>query len=117
MNKTVFFGTLTAAGIVAGMASAATLDDVKARGELNCGVSTGLAPRRDGRRAVPSFQLPVEQYTDDRHAPSAMARETGIPAATIERVAAELARVAFDESIELPIAWTDRAGHRHRSVV
>jgi general L-amino acid transport system substrate-binding protein len=43
MRKSVFFGTLTAAGLMAGAAAAATLDDVQARGELNCGVSTGLA--------------------------------------------------------------------------
>ena len=42
MKKTVFFGALTVAGIAAGAASAATLDDVKARGKLNCGVTTGL---------------------------------------------------------------------------
>jgi len=42
MKKTVFVGTLTAAAVIAGMASAAKLDDVKARGELNCGVSTGV---------------------------------------------------------------------------
>ncbi|MEZ5884456.1 MAG: amino acid ABC transporter substrate-binding protein [Paracoccaceae bacterium] len=42
MTKSVFFGTLTAVGLAAGIASAATLDDVKARGELNCGVNTGL---------------------------------------------------------------------------
>ncbi|WP_136683674.1 amino acid ABC transporter substrate-binding protein [Falsirhodobacter xinxiangensis] len=42
MTKTVFFGTLTVAGLAAGLASAATLDDVKARGELNCGVNPGL---------------------------------------------------------------------------
>ena len=43
MNKTVFFGALTFAGVAAAsMASAATLDDVKARGTLNCGVTTGL---------------------------------------------------------------------------
>ncbi|WP_062763044.1 amino acid ABC transporter substrate-binding protein [Falsirhodobacter sp. alg1] len=42
MKKTVFFGTLTAAGLAAGLASAATLDDVKARGELVCGVNPGL---------------------------------------------------------------------------
>ena len=42
MKKTVFFGALTAVGLVAGAASAATLDDVKARGKLNCGVTTGL---------------------------------------------------------------------------
>ncbi|WP_341368380.1 amino acid ABC transporter substrate-binding protein [Yoonia sp. BS5-3] len=42
MKTSVFFGALTVAGMAAGMASAATLDDVKARGQLNCGVSTGL---------------------------------------------------------------------------
>ena len=52
MNKSVFFGALTVAGLAAGASAAATLDDVKARGTLNCGVSTGLvgfaAPDADG---------------------------------------------------------------------
>jgi len=43
MKKSVFLGALTVAGLAAGAAAAATLDDVKARGTLNCGVSTGLA--------------------------------------------------------------------------
>ena len=42
MKKSVFFGALAVAGVSAGMAAAATLDDVKARGKLNCGVTTGL---------------------------------------------------------------------------
>jgi general L-amino acid transport system substrate-binding protein len=42
MKKSVFLGALTVAGLVAGAATAATLDDVKARGKLNCGVTTGL---------------------------------------------------------------------------
>lgn len=42
MKKSVFFGTLMAAGLTAGIASATTLEDVKARGVLNCGVNTGL---------------------------------------------------------------------------
>ncbi|MEL6520885.1 MAG: amino acid ABC transporter substrate-binding protein [Pseudomonadota bacterium] len=42
MNKSAFFGTLIATGLLAGASAAATLDDVKARGKLNCGVSTGL---------------------------------------------------------------------------
>jgi len=42
MKKTVILGALTAAGFAAGAASAATLDDVKARGQLNCGVATGV---------------------------------------------------------------------------
>ena len=42
MKKSVLFGALAVAGLSSGMAAAATLDDVKARGTLNCGVSTGL---------------------------------------------------------------------------
>ncbi|WP_289150283.1 amino acid ABC transporter substrate-binding protein [uncultured Salipiger sp.] len=42
MKKTVILGALTVAGLAAGATGAATLDDVKARGSLNCGVSTGL---------------------------------------------------------------------------
>ena len=42
MNKSVLLGALTIAGLAAGAAAAGTLDDVKARGTLNCGVTTGL---------------------------------------------------------------------------
>ncbi len=42
MKKSVLLGTFAAAALVSGMASAATLDDVKARGELICGSNTGL---------------------------------------------------------------------------
>ncbi len=53
MKKSVFLGALTVAGLTAGAAAAATLDDVKARGTLNCGVTTGLvgfaAPDENGR--------------------------------------------------------------------
>ncbi|MGH1425954.1 MAG: amino acid ABC transporter substrate-binding protein [Pseudooceanicola sp.] len=53
MKKSVILGALTVAGLTAGAAAAATLDDVKARGKLNCGVTTGLvgfaAPDANGR--------------------------------------------------------------------
>ncbi len=42
MKKTVFLGALTVASFAAGLASAGTLEDVQARGKLNCGVTTGL---------------------------------------------------------------------------
>ncbi|QQA43360.1 amino acid ABC transporter substrate-binding protein [Pelagovum pacificum] len=42
MKKSVFLGALTVAGLCAGASAAATLDDVTARGTLNCGVTTGL---------------------------------------------------------------------------
>ncbi|SEV97218.1 L-glutamine-binding protein /L-glutamate-binding protein /L-aspartate-binding protein /L-asparagine-binding protein [Aliiroseovarius sediminilitoris] len=53
MKKTVFLGALTVASLAAGASAAATLDDVKARGKLNCGVTTGLvgfaAPDANGK--------------------------------------------------------------------
>jgi general L-amino acid transport system substrate-binding protein len=55
MKKSVFFGTLAASTMVAGLAMAGTLDDVKARGELICGSNTGLtgfgAPDANGNWA------------------------------------------------------------------
>ncbi|MBF9025490.1 transporter substrate-binding domain-containing protein [Rhodobacterales bacterium HKCCD6035] len=42
MKKSVFLATLAVAGVAAGISQASTLDEVKARGSLNCGVTTGL---------------------------------------------------------------------------
>ncbi len=42
MKKSVLLGALTVAGLAAGAASAGTLEDVQARGKLNCGVTTGV---------------------------------------------------------------------------
>ncbi|NBO20409.1 MAG: amino acid ABC transporter substrate-binding protein [Rhodobacteraceae bacterium] len=42
MKKSLFLGVIAATTMVAGMAAAGTLDDVKARGELLCGSNTGL---------------------------------------------------------------------------
>jgi general L-amino acid transport system substrate-binding protein len=52
MKTSVVLGALTAATLAAGAAAAGTVDDVKARGKLNCGVTTGLvgfaAPNAEG---------------------------------------------------------------------
>mgnify|MGYP006167763487 CR=1 FL=1 len=42
MKRSMFLGTLAASTVLAGAAFGGTLDDVKARGELNCGVNVGL---------------------------------------------------------------------------
>ena len=42
MKKSVILGAATVAGLAASAALAGTADDVKARGKLNCGVTTGL---------------------------------------------------------------------------
>ena len=76
----------------------------------------GDAVLPDGRRAVPVFQLVAERYLDPRYAPAAVAETCGVPAATIRRLAGELAHAAFEEEIELPVPWTDWAGRRHETM-
>ncbi|GAA4777929.1 molybdopterin oxidoreductase family protein [Stakelama sediminis] len=70
----------------------------------------------DGKVCVPSFQLLAQRYLDERYAPDSVAERCGIAADTIRRVAAELAHVAFEEEIELPVAWTDWRGVRHETM-
>ncbi|WP_026379289.1 molybdopterin oxidoreductase family protein [Afifella pfennigii] len=70
----------------------------------------------NGRTCVPVFQLIAERYSAPEFAPEAVAERCGVPAETIRRIAAELAHIAFEEAIELPIAWTDWAGRRHETM-
>jgi anaerobic selenocysteine-containing dehydrogenase len=76
----------------------------------------GDARLADGRRAVPVFQLIAERYLDPQYAPEAVAETCGVSAVRIRELAAEIARVAFDEAIELPVPWTDWAGRRHETM-
>ena len=71
----------------------------------------------DGRRVVTSFQLIAERYLLPEWTPDAVAGRCGVPADTIRRIAAELARVAFEETIELNVPWTDYAGRYHDKMV
>jgi anaerobic selenocysteine-containing dehydrogenase len=70
----------------------------------------------NGRTCVPVFQRIAERYLDPQYSPDAVAARCGLDAATIRRIAAELAHVAFEQEIELPIAWTDWAGRRHATM-
>ena len=71
----------------------------------------------DGRRAKTVFSLVSERYLDDRYAPEAVASQCGVAAETIHRLALEMAQVAFNATVELPIRWTDMHGRRHDSVI
>ncbi len=71
----------------------------------------------DGRTAIPVFQLLAERYLDGRYDPDEVAERTGIPAATIRRIAAELAHAAFSEEVVLEVPWTDWAGRRHERMI
>lgn len=69
-----------------------------------------IAP--DGRRVKTVMSLLAERYLDPRYAPENVAAECGVDAATIERIALEMAHVAFKETIELDVEWTDWAGRK-----
>ncbi len=68
----------------------------------------------DGTPVKPSFQLLKERVAECT--PEWAEGITGIPAATIKRIAHEMGVVARDQKIELPIAWTDWWGQEHQSV-
>jgi sulfite dehydrogenase (quinone) subunit SoeA len=95
---------------------------LSAAGGLASGLQPGVEARvvgeaslPDGRRAVPVFQLVAERYLDPQYAPEQVAPVCGIPAATIRRVAAEIA-AAFGEPIEIAVPWTDWAGRTHATM-
>ncbi len=66
---------------------------------------------------VSVFQLMAQRYLRDEYAPEAVAERCGIPAARIRAIAAELARVAFDEAFELDQEWTDFRGEKHDKMI
>jgi anaerobic selenocysteine-containing dehydrogenase len=68
----------------------------------------------DGTGVKPAFQLledRLKQYTAEW-----AEGITGVPAATVRRLAHEMGITARDERIELPIAWTDCWGREHETV-
>jgi anaerobic selenocysteine-containing dehydrogenase len=68
----------------------------------------------DGTRVRPAFELLAERVRP--HTAEWAEAITGIPAATIRRLAHEMGITARDEKIELPIAWTDCWGNEHAAV-
>jgi anaerobic selenocysteine-containing dehydrogenase len=82
------------------------------------GVQPDLAGtwRRAGITHRPVMHLIAEQYLDRAYSPEAVADRCGVPAERIRALAAELARVAFDEAEEIPYPWEDFRGERHETV-
>ncbi|WP_424985650.1 molybdopterin oxidoreductase family protein [Microbulbifer sp. S227A] len=78
------------------------------------GIYPDLSATHEGHRTV--FQHLAERYLSAEHAPEAVAERCGIPAPRIRAIAAELARVAFDEAFEIEREWTDFRGETHRTM-
>ncbi|MBT8039938.1 MAG: molybdopterin-dependent oxidoreductase [Xanthomonadales bacterium] len=71
----------------------------------------------DGTTARPAFELMAARYIEPQYSADVVEDKTGIPAATIRRIAAELAHAAFEQEIELDIEWTDWAGRKHDKMI
>jgi len=82
------------------------------------GVKPDLAAthRAKGVTHRPVFHQMADQYLSDDYTPEAVADRVGIPAERIRAIAAELARVAFEEAFELDHEWTDFRGEKHQTM-
>ena len=86
--------------------------------------TTGIDPalfgsftRAEGGALRPAFALLAERYSDASYAPEAVAARCGVSAASIRRLAAEIASAAFEHPVVLEQPWTDTAGRRHERMV
>ncbi|MEL6375200.1 MAG: molybdopterin-dependent oxidoreductase, partial [Pseudomonadota bacterium] len=90
---------------------------VSAREPIEAPKMSGTVTLEDGRTARPVFELIARRYLSDEYAPEKVAAETGIEAAAIRRIAAELADVAFKQEVVLDQPWTDIHGRRHEKMI
>jgi len=87
-------------------------DDPGARPALK-----GDFPAPDGGRCAPVFELMARKYLEPGYAPEAVAARCGVDAATIRRLAAEIAHAAFNDPLTVETPWTDWLGRRHERFV
>jgi anaerobic selenocysteine-containing dehydrogenase len=72
--------------------------------------------RHAGITHRPVMHLIASRYLDRKYAPEMVADRCGIKAEKIKAIAAELARVAFEEEIVLDREWTDFRGETHENM-
>ncbi len=96
----------------------------RARGEAKCWKDCGIGAALSGKfeiggglTAIPAFELAAKKYLDSRYAPDNVEKATGIAAAKIRSIAAELAHAAFEQEIRLEQPWTDWRGERHEFMI
>ncbi|WP_422040311.1 molybdopterin oxidoreductase family protein [Roseibium sp.] len=83
------------------------------------GVKPDLAAQvdMDGVTHKTVFQHLADRFLSDDHSPEAVSEQCGVRPGRIRAIAAELARVAFEEAFELDQPWTDFRGTRHEKML
>ncbi|ALG69423.1 molybdopterin-dependent oxidoreductase [Beggiatoa leptomitoformis] len=71
----------------------------------------------DGKPLKTVMQILADKYLTADYSPAVAADICGVSAETIERLALEMAHVAFKESITLDIEWTDWAGRKQTQFI
>ncbi len=82
------------------------------------GISPDLAQgvQIGGVTHLPVFRHLADRYLAPDYAPEAVAERCGIAPERIRAIAAEIARVAFEEEITLDQPWVDFRGQRHATM-
>ena len=68
---------------------------------------------KTGGVAVPAFTLMAEEWMKAELSPEATEAKTGVSAARVRKLAAELAEAAFEKTITIDQPWTDWKGDKH----
>ena len=71
----------------------------------------------DGRPVRTVMSMLADKYLCEEYSPENAAKICGVPAETIERLALEIAHVAFKESISIDVEWTDWAGRKQSKFI
>ena len=71
----------------------------------------------DGTRVKTVMTQLAEKYLSEDYAPEKVAATVGVDAETIERLALEMAHVAFQETITIDTPWTDWTGRHHEKFI
>ena len=72
---------------------------------------------KSGGVAVPAFTLMAEEWMTPDLSPEATEAKTGVSAARVRKLAAELAEAAFEKTITINQPWTDWKGDKHGKMI
>ena len=85
--------------------------------KLNGKIALKDSDGKKGSVAVPAFSLMAEEWMKEEFSPEATEKETGISAARVRKIAAELAEAAFEKTITIDQPWTDWKGEKHDKMI
>lgn len=71
----------------------------------------------NGTKVIPAFQYILQEFLSEKYDLKIVENETGIKAKTIQRIAMEIADVAFREEIFIDQEWVDSYGNKHDKII